>query len=157
MIPDPTIKTEDGALSDRKAEVPGFLLERTAKRLKQFFQEQLAAAGADITIDQWVILQELDGSGGRSQQDLALATFKDAPTVTRIIDLLCKKGLTCRLPDEEDRRRFRVELTAEGREKIDRTMPLIRDCRRQVWQVLSEEEVDRLAGMLNRVFDHLKD
>ena len=148
---------EGGFSSDRKAEVPGFILERTARRMKQFFQEQLAAAGTDITIDQWVILQELDRRGGCSQQDLALATFKDAPTVTRIIDLLCKKGLTRRQPDDEDRRRFRVELTAEGRDKIDRTMPLVRDCRREVWQVLTEEEVDRLVGMLNRVFEHLKD
>lgn len=157
MIPDPITKAESSPVSDRKAEMTGFLLERTARRMKQFFQERLAAAEADITIDQWVILQELDGSGGRSQQDLALATFKDAPTVTRIIDLLCKKGLTHRLPDEADRRRFRIELTAAGREKIDRTLPLIRDCRRQAWQVLTEDEVERLVGMLNKVFDHLKD
>ena len=37
--------------------LPGFVLERTAKRMKQFFQQQLAAAEAGITIDQWVILQ----------------------------------------------------------------------------------------------------
>ncbi len=140
---------------DKKSENSGFILERTAKRLKQFFQQQLTAAGAGITIDQWVVLQVLDRQEGLSQLEIARETYKDAPTVTRIIDLLCSKGLTRRITDPADRRRFKIQLTDEGRKKIDATLPIIRDARRQAWQGIEDKEIDRLVGILNSVFDNL--
>lgn len=141
---------------DRKAEeIPGFILERTAKRMKQVFSQRLKAAGAGITADQWVILQELDKRNEQSQLELAQATFKDAPTITRIIDLLCKKKLTERLPDPEDRRRFKIALTKEGRILIDRLMPMVKEYRRQVWAPLEEKEINRLITVLNKIFDHI--
>lgn len=139
----------------RQSELPGFILERTAKRMKQFFQQQLAAAEAGITIDQWVILQLLGQQEGLSQLDIARATFKDAPTVTRIIDLLCRKGLARRVPDPVDRRRFNIQLTEEGRKKTEAVMPVIRTARRQAWQGLTDEDIARLTDILNTVFDNL--
>jgi DNA-binding MarR family transcriptional regulator len=141
--------------TDPSTELPGFILERTAKRMKQFFQQQLAAAEAGITIDQWVILQVLDRQEGLSQLEIARATYKDAPTVTRIIDLLCQKGLTCRLADPTDRRRFNIQLTPAGRDKIEAVLPVIQAARRQAWQGLPPAELDRLADILNAVFDNL--
>lgn len=140
---------------DKQSELTGFLLERTAKRMKQYFQQQLAAADAGITVDQWVILQMLDKNDGLNQLDIARATFKDAPTVTRIIDLLCQKGLTQRVADPADRRRFNILLTDQGREKAETVLPIIRTARRQAWSGLSDEEVSQLTGILNTVFENL--
>ncbi|MDZ7898154.1 MAG: MarR family transcriptional regulator [Arcicella sp.] len=44
-------------------------------------------------------------ANGVSQNELAEMTVKDAPTVTRIIDLLVKKGLAERTMAENDRLR----------------------------------------------------
>lgn len=140
---------------DKKSESSGFILERTAKRLKQFFQQQLTAADTGITIDQWVVLQVLDRQEGLSQLEIARETYKDAPTITRIIDLLCRKGLTQRVTDPADRRRFKIQLTGEGREKIDATLPIIRDARRQAWQGIEDTEIDRLVDVLNDLFNNL--
>ena len=140
---------------DKKSESSGFILERTAKRLKQFFQQQLAAADTGITIDQWVVLQVLNRQEGLSQLEIARETYKDAPTITRIIDLLCRKGLTHRITDPADRRRFKIQLTDEGREKIEGTLPIIRDARRQAWQGIEDAEIDRLVDVLNSLFDNL--
>lgn len=143
-------------MKDRIAEeVPGFILERTAKRMKQFFSQKLKAVDAGITADQWVILQELDKRNEQSQLDLAQATFKDAPTITRIIDLLCKKNLTERLPDDSDRRRFKIALTGEGRALIDRLMPMVKEFRRTVWAPLEDSEIDHLVTVLNKIFDNI--
>ena len=140
---------------DNKSESSGFILERTAKRLKQFFQQQLTAADTGITIDQWVVLQVLDEQEGLSQLEIARATYKDAPTITRIIDLLCQKGLTRRVTDPADRRRFMIRLTDEGRQKILNTLPIIRSARRQAWQGIEGPEIDRLVDVLNNVFENL--
>lgn len=144
-------------IKDKKSEVSGFVLERTAKRMKQYFQRKLTLAGAEITVDQWVVLQQLEREEGLSQLDIARSTFKDAPTITRIIDLLCKKGLTQRSPDPEDRRRFRVELTPAGRRKIEKVLPVVKNFRREAWQGLSDAEVDRLVATLNKIFDNLRE
>lgn len=144
------------ATQDRRAEeIPGFILERTAKRMKQVFSQRLKAADAGITADQWVILQELDKVNEQSQLELAQATFKDAPTITRIIDLLCKKKLTERLADPEDRRRFKISLTKKGRALIDRLMPMVKEYRRQVWAPLKEKEINELIEKLNKIFDQI--
>ena len=140
---------------DKKSESSGFILERTAKRLKQFFQQQLAAADTGITIDQWVVLQVLNRQEGLSQLEIARETYKDAPTITRIIDLLCRKGLTHRITDPADRRRFKIQLTDEGREKIEGALPIIRDARRQAWRGIEDAEIDRLVDALNSLFDNL--
>ena len=140
---------------DKQSKASGFILERTAKRLKQHFQRALQTAEAGITIDQWVILQELDREDGLSQLELARAVFKDPPTVTRIIDLLCDKGLTRRVADPADRRRFRIQLTQGGRRKIREVLPIIQRARSQAWKGLSNGDIDQLMQTLNTVFDNL--
>lgn len=141
----------------KKSEVSGFVLERTAKRLKQYFQQQLAAADTGVTIDQWVVLQALDKQDGASQLKIAKATFKDAPTITRIIDILCKKDLTQRFPDPDDRRRFKIYLTASGKEKIKEVLPIIKTARHTAWGGLSDESIDQMVKVLNLVFDNLSE
>lgn len=150
--------TEFALQKERKGaeELPGFVLERASKRMKQYFQEQLQLAGCGITIDQWVVLQELKKQDGLSQLEIARATFKDAPTVTRIMDLLCDKQLTRRVTDLEDRRRFRVELTEAGHAKIKEALPVIREAREKAWQGFDERKLEKLMAMLNEVFENLK-
>ncbi len=141
--------------TDRRSETSGFVLERTARRMKQYVQEQLHESGAGITVDQWLVLQELDRQDGQSQWEIAQATYKDAPTMTRIIDLLCEKGLTRRQADSADRRRFRIRLTPAGRQKIAEVLPVIRAARRHAWGPLNEKEMAELERLLDMVFKNL--
>jgi DNA-binding MarR family transcriptional regulator len=142
--------------TDKKTEVSGFVLERTAKRMKQVCQRHLHTANLDLTVDQWVILQELARTNALSQYELGHRTFKDAPTVTRIIDLLCKKKLTERRIDPDDRRKFQIHLTEAGRRKIAEVIPTIRGFRQLAYENLSEDEMDQLNGLLNKIFTNLQ-
>jgi len=142
---------------DKRTKTSGFIMERTTKRMKQFFQRILTEADTDITVDQWVILQQLEQEDGRSQLELARATFKDAPTVTRIIDLLAQKKLVRREPDPSDRRRFRIMLTPMGRQKIETVMPLVIQFRKAAWAGLSNQQIEDLVDALNTIFDNLND
>lgn len=139
----------------KQSELSGFILERSAKRMKQYFQQCLSSANAGITIDQWVVLSVLDKQDGISQLAIAKATYKDAPTITRIIDLLCKKELIQRVTNKQDRRRFDIQLTQKGRDKIEQILPIIQDARRQAWKGLKDEEIDQLVSSLNMVFNNL--
>lgn len=141
---------------DKRSGVSGFVIERTAKRMKQVCQHYLTEAGFDLTVDQWVILKELDKADGQGQNELARKTFKDAPTVTRIIDLLCKKGLTTRETTSDDRRKFQIYLTEEGKATITALVPVIKQFRLQAYQNLSDAEMDLLTDIMDRIFENLQ-
>src|SRR5687767_11823649 len=91
-----------------------FLLDRTARRVKQYAQQQFKEQGFNITVDQWIVLKNLHEREEMKQNELAELLFKDNPTLTRIIDLLCDKGLTVRNVHPSDRRSFVVSLTKSG-------------------------------------------
>jgi DNA-binding MarR family transcriptional regulator len=139
----------------QKTEISGFIIERTAKKMKQSFKRMLTETGAGITVDQWVILQELEKEDGLSQYEIAARTFKDAPTVTRIIDLLCDKKLLERLPDQEDRRKFNIFLTDSGKSKIVEILPIVESFRAEAWNGLSDVEINQLRSILNTIFKNL--
>ncbi len=133
----------------------GFTIERTAKRMKQVIQQSLKAAGIQITVDQWIILDQLDQKGSLSQQAIGKYTFKDAPTVTRIIDLLCEKNLTARLPDPSDRRKSIIHLTEKGKEQIQLTKPVILQVREKAYATLTADQLEQITSGLDQIFENL--
>lgn len=149
------VTNSSSVLTNISSDLPGFVLERTAKRMKQFFQEHLNQVGAGITVDQWVILQLLDQHSGMSQLDIARATYKDAPTVTRMLDLMCNKQLTVRIADPHDRRRFQIGLTPMGRQKIAEVLPHIQAARQLAWQGFSDAQLKGLLEGLEQVYENL--
>ena len=72
----------------------GAYIDRTIKIIRQNYLKAFKEIDVDLTTEQWVLLDSLYESDGVSQNELANGSFKNAPTVSRIIDLLCKKGLT---------------------------------------------------------------
>ncbi len=141
---------------DKKLATSAVILERTAKRMKRFFQERLIAADAGITVDQWVVLNQLDKEDGQNQLDIAKAVFKDAPTVTRILDLLEEKDLIARVPDTSDRRRFKVQLTTSGKLKVEEVWPYMKAGRQTAWAGLDDEAITQLTESLNHIFENIK-
>ncbi len=140
-----------------RSELSGFLLERTAKRMKQLAQQRLAEAEIDLTVDQWLVLRALQQEDGQSQYQLAQGTAKDAPTMTRIIDLLVKKDYCQRVPDPEDRRRFRIVLHPMGRRILKQALPIIQSVREIAWNGLEEAELVALEQMMKQVLHNLNE
>jgi DNA-binding MarR family transcriptional regulator len=133
----------------------GFLLERTSKKLKQTLQRTFNDIGAGITVDQWVILYELHIHGSLSQNQLGENTYKDAPTVTRIIDLLAKKGLVRRNSSDVDRRKYFIDLTKKGNKTIEELLPTVIEFRKKGWRGLRKADLAELSHILNSVYDNM--
>lgn len=129
----------------------GTILDRTTRLLKQHYLRAFREEGVDISTEQWVLLDRLQTGGHVSQTELANGTYKDAPTVSRIIDKLAKKKLVERRRFPNDRRRYLVCITDAGRDVHDRIMPYVRDLRRQTWNGLSEEDYNRLQEILQHI------
>jgi DNA-binding MarR family transcriptional regulator len=134
----------------------GYLLERTSRKVKLSFSQAFSQLGLDITPEQWVILENLYFQNGLSQTELAEKIFKNTPTISRILDLLGKKGLTERTRFENDRRRHRVFLTPTGKAVVEKAQPIAQELRDQGWQNLSEEDYNHLERILNQVFNNFE-
>ena len=79
----------------------------------------------DITPEQWTVLFYLWSRDGVTQQELCNVTFKDKPSMTRLIDNLEKQQLVVRSPGVRDRRINLIHLTEKGRELEATTNPLV--------------------------------
>ena len=133
-----------------------YLLDRTARRVKWYAQQKFAAGNFDVTVDQWLILKGLDNDQYLKQTELAEITGKDNPTLTRIVDLLCKKGLTERIIHKTDRRSFTVHLTENGKAKLMELGPRVSDIRMRAWENLTEQDYEQLKRILNRIYQNLE-
>lgn len=133
-----------------------FLLDRTARRVKQYAQQKFKELGFKVTVDQWLVLKHLYENDTMKQNEIAGLIFKDNPTLTRIIDLLCEKGLTTRKLHPADRRSFVVELTRGGRKKVQRMKPEIREIRLKAWEDLSESDFNQFKKVLNTIYRNLQ-
>jgi DNA-binding MarR family transcriptional regulator len=140
----------------KKFDSYSYLLDRTARRVKQYAQQRFSAGDFNITVDQWLILKNLDNDRYLKQTELAELTGKDTPTLTRIIDLLCKKGLTERLIHQTDRRSFTVHLTENGKQLLRELSPKVADIRMKAWEGLSESDYENLKRILNKIYQNLE-
>jgi DNA-binding MarR family transcriptional regulator len=96
----------------------GYLLKHAQSRLWELNAEALAPHG--ITGRELAVLLVLAGHEPASQQQAARRLGIDRTTMVAILDTLENKGLVARHPHVDDRRRNVVELTAVGRETLDR-------------------------------------
>lgn len=142
-------------MSDDQYSSYSFLLDRTAKRVKQYAQQRFTELGFNVTVDQWIVLKHLYEHDNMKQNELAELLFKDNPTLTRIIDLLCEKGLTVRNVHPTDRRSFVVNLTKEGIRKVEQLTPKVKSIRLKAWEGLSERDFNQFKKILDTIYNNL--
>lgn len=130
----------------------GYIINRTARRLKYELYQAFKAKGHNITPEQWAILNRLWEQDGLSQVELADRTFKDKPNVTRMLDVLEKRSLVFRQADQDDRRAYKVYLTEQGRQLKEELIPLAIEVLKRGQRNLTSEEIEYLRKRLNTIY-----
>src|SRR5712671_6057480 len=98
----------------KKGELYSFVTGKASTAIARRLQKKFNSAGLPITIEQWSVLYHLWKQDGISQQELCNATFRDKPSITRLVDNLEKLQLVKRVASEHDRRITRIYLTKQG-------------------------------------------
>ena len=135
----------------------GAYIDRTIKIIRKNYLKAFKEINVDLTTEQWVLLDSLYETDGISQNELANGSFKNAPTVSRIVDLLCKKGLTERKRFANDKRRYKVFLTKKGKDTYIKTKPVVVKLRRKGWKNLSNEDYDFFLRIMNQIFENFEE
>ena len=136
----------------KDAKIFGAYIDRAMKLIRHNYVQKFKALNADITTEQWVIIDNLYQQNGQSQQELAKASFKNAPTVSRIIDLLCKKEMTERKSCDNDRRKHKIFLTQKGKALYAKVYPAVVDLRKQGWQKLTADDYSEFLRIINQIY-----
>lgn len=134
----------------------GYYLERTTRMVKLGFSQAFARMGLDLTPEQWVIMESLYYQNGQSQTDLASASFKDAPTISRILDVLGRKKYIVRRRFKNDRRRYKIYLTDLGVQVVNDLQPEVRRLRDLGWENLDEEDYEVFMRITNQIFKNFE-
>src|SRR5215218_1620427 len=95
----------------KKGELYSFITGKASTALGRRLQKNFKQAGLEITIEQWSVLYHLWKEDNLSQQELCIRTFRDKPSITRLVDNLEKLKLVKRLPAKNDRRINLIKLT----------------------------------------------
>jgi len=143
--------------SKRATRRVGFLLESTTRVVKLSFTKLFKNLGIDITPEQWVILDALYQKSDLTQNELAVFAYKDAPTISRIIDKLEDKKFVKRKASVEDRRKTLVALTKKGKTITETCYPEVYKLREQSWKGLTDKDYESLQKILEKVFGNSDD
>ena len=113
--------------------------------------------GIDITPEQWTILLVLWEKDGVPQQELCNATFKDKPSMTRLIDNMERQHLVVRISDKKDRRTNLIHLTKTGRELEGRAFKIANITLEEALSGLTTDELKIAQEVLKKIFTSIKD
>jgi DNA-binding MarR family transcriptional regulator len=111
--------------------------------------------GPALTSTQRLGLFELLEDGPMRLNDLAVRMGTSPPTASRAVDALAEAGLVVRLTDPDDRRALRIELTPDGRARVDLRKEQVADAFRPAAAGMPVEERERLAVLLARLAGEL--
>jgi DNA-binding MarR family transcriptional regulator len=96
----------------------GYLLKHAFLGLEGLNDGALAPIG--LSARELSVLLAVTELGSASQQEVAHALGVDRTTMVTFVDLLEEKGLVERQPDPSDRRRNVIEVTAAGKQAVER-------------------------------------
>jgi DNA-binding MarR family transcriptional regulator len=139
----------------RKGELYSFITGKASTAIARRLQKKFNAAGVNLTIEQWSVLYQLWKEDGKSQQELCSATFRDKPSITRLIDNLEKLNLVKRVSHDKDRRINKVFLTKNALRLEEDTMQLAEETLNEALEGVPADQIDLCKEVLQKVYDNL--
>ncbi len=135
-----------------------FALIEVTSLLRHAVEQQLREVG-DLSYVQFQLLATLGDSPAGSQRmtDLADGVVYSRSALTYQAGLLEKAGLVTRTPSPDDERGITVTITDAGRARLAKVFPgHVEIVKHLLFEALSPDDVETLAGLLAPVRDHMR-
>ena len=139
----------------KKGELYSFISGKASTAIARRLQKKFNAGNLNLTIEQWSVLYHLWKEDGKSQQELCNATFRDKPSITRLVDNLEKLNLVKRVPDESDRRVNKVYLTKLAQKLQEQSMKLAEETLNEALEGVPPQQIDMCKELLQKVYENL--
>ena len=129
-------KADSAALGDS----PSHLLHRASQCAGDIFGSEMERSKFDVTPRQLAILIAIEANPNGSQTTLVEATGVDRSTLADIMRRIVKKGWAQRRRTKADARAYAVNLTASGKQVLERGSPALSSIDRKMLEPLSATE-----------------
>jgi DNA-binding MarR family transcriptional regulator len=139
----------------KKGELYSFITGKASTAIARRLQKNFKTAGLEITIEQWSILYHLWKNDGLSQQQLGDSTFRDKPSITRLVDNLEKINLVKRVPSKSDRRINLIYLSKKALQLQNVTMELANQTLNEALSGVTNGQIEIAKEVLQMVYDNL--
>src|SRR5574344_2839502 len=113
--------------------------------------------GLEMTPEQRTVMIYLWEKDGVTQQELCNATFKDKPSMTRLIDNMERQHLVVRISDKKDRRNNRIYLTKTGKELEKKVNEIATETLKEALEGIGLYELKTSQEVLKKIFANIKD
>ncbi|HTG55593.1 MAG TPA: MarR family winged helix-turn-helix transcriptional regulator [Niabella sp.] len=140
----------------KKSELYSFITGIASTAIARRLQKKFNNADLNLTIEQWSVLYHLWKEDGISQQDLCQATFRDKPSMTRLVDNLEKAGLVTRIASKTDRRKNLVYLTDKAKAIQDQCHGFAAETVEEALTGVSLDDIEICRVVLKQVYENLK-
>lgn len=139
----------------KKSELYSFITGKASTAISRRLQRNFKLSGIEITIEQWSVLYHLWKEDGLSQQQLCEATFRDKPSITRLVDNLEKLELVKRVADTGDRRINKICLTPAAQKLQEQTMEVAGQTLNEALAGVTNGQVEIAKEVLQKVYENL--
>lgn len=133
-----------------------FLTGRVSTAIARRLQRNFKESGLPVTAEQWSVLYFLWETEGLSQQDLARLTYRDKPSISRLISNLEKQQLLERVCCQDDKRANKIYLTSQGRKIKQRCMLQAEKTISEALQGIDARSMNQAQQLLETVFANIK-
>ena len=140
----------------KRGELYSFITGKASTAIARRLQKHFKQNNFDITIEQWSVLYHLWKEDGQSQQQLCDATFRDKPSITRLVDNLEKLQLVRRVPSKDDRRINLIYLTKEAQQLQEQSMEIANQTLNEALMGVTNGQIEIAKEVLQKVYDNLK-
>jgi DNA-binding MarR family transcriptional regulator len=133
----------------------GFWIHRVYQATRNEMFRAFRERGYEVTPEQWAVLIRLWERDGCSQTELSDATFRDQPTMSRIVTGMEQRGWLERRADPEDARARQVFLTRAARELKPKLVPVAEDIVSRLVAGIDERSLRTTRAALRKMFENL--
>ncbi|MDQ6964342.1 MAG: MarR family transcriptional regulator [Mariprofundales bacterium] len=133
----------------------GMHVNRTAFLMSEEIAKRFSAYGHQLSAQDFGILFRLSQQSYMTQGELAAAMNRDKTTITRRLDGLVKKALVERSPDPNDRRYYRISLTATGSIALGELVPLVSTFQQELLKDIPAAEQEITINTLKHITKQL--
>ena len=127
----------------------GYFVQEIARKSSVTLNEELEVLG--ITYAQFRVINCLWKKGPLSQKEILKTISVSPPTLTGTVDILEKKKLVYRKPEEEDARTKKIHLTEEGTQLQEKAWNIIENFEKRTTGFMSKKEKKLVLDVLKKM------
>lgn len=134
----------------------GFLTITANRLMSAYFRKRLMESGIDLTAEQWGVLAQLWNQGTVSQDELAHLLCVDKSSLSRVLNVMERKGLVIRRRDPGDARRKILYSTPDAERLKTECKAVAENSMTDVLRGISGDEHDICAKVLRQIKDNIR-